>query len=61
MGSGSNPTEQKQHEIGTTMNEVTTQNNFDVLSIPKEQPSVLEEGEVTQAQDQPREENKALA
>ena len=51
MGSGSNPTGQKQHEIGTSMKEVTNQNNFDVMSIPEEQPSVLEEGEVPQAQD----------
>ena len=43
------------------MKEVTTQHNFDVMSIPEEQPSVLEEGEVPQSQDQTREENRASA
>ena len=51
MGSGSIPTRQKQHEFGRAMKEVTTQNNFDVLSISEEQPSVLKEGEVPQAPD----------
>ena len=41
------------------MKEITTQNNFVVLSNPKEQvPSVLEEGEVPQSQDHIQEENK---
>ena len=53
MGWGSNPIGQKQNEIGVAMQEITTQIFFDVLSNPEEQvPSVLEEGEVPQSQDQ---------
>ena len=48
MGSGSNP---KPKENATTMKEITTQNNFEVLSIPEEQVlSALEEGELPQSQ-----------
>ena len=44
------------------MKEITTQNNYEVMSIPEEQvPSILEEGEVPQSQDQTQEENKKLA
>ena len=43
------------------MKEITTQNNFEVLSIPEEQvPSILEEGEVPLFQDHTQEENKEL-
>ena len=53
MGTGSNPIGQKLNEIGATIKEITTQNNFDVLSNLEEQvPIVLEEGEVPQSQDQ---------
>ena len=62
MGSGSNPTGQKQNEIGAAIREITTQNNFDMLSNPEEQVlPVLEEGEVQQSQDLIREENKDSA
>ena len=40
MGSSSNPIGPKQHEIGTTMKGVITQNSFEVLNILAEQPSV---------------------
>ena len=41
----------KHKENGPTMKELSSQNNFEVLSIPKEQVlSVLEEGEVPQSQ-----------
>ena len=44
-----------------TMKEISTQNNFEVLSTPDEQvPSSLEEGELPQFQVQ-REENKATS
>ena len=44
------------------MKEITTQNNFEVLSIPEEQvPSTLEQGELPQSQDQSREENKEIS
>ena len=59
MGSGSNPTRQKKNENGIAMKEITSQNNFEVLSNPEEQVlPVLEEGEVQQSQDLIREENK---
>ena len=47
MGSGSNPIGQKHNEIGTTTKEMSSQNNFEVLSTLEEQVlSVLEEREV---------------
>ena len=43
------------------MKDISTQNNFEILSIPKEQvPSSLEEGELPQSQDHIQEENKEL-
>ena len=62
IGSSSNPTGLRQKENEAAMKEITTQNNYEVMSIPEEQvPSILEEGEVPQYQDQIREENKELA
>ena len=62
MGSSNNPIGLRQKENDPTMKEVTTQNIFEILSILEEQmPSILEEGEVPQYQDQIREENKELA
>ena len=47
MGLGSDP-KLKENEVA--MKEITTQNNFEVLSIPEEQvPSTLEEGELPQS------------
>ena len=61
IGSSSNPTGLRQKENEAAMKEITTQNNFKVLSIPEEQEaSILEEGEVPQYQDQIQEENKEL-
>ena len=58
MGSGSNP---KPKENAAAMTEITTQNNFEVLSITEEQVlSALKEGELPQSQVQIREENKDL-
>ena len=59
MGLSSNPTRKKQNEIGRAMKEITSQNNFEVLSNPEEQAlPMIEEGEVQQSQDLIREENK---
>ena len=59
---GSNPSGQEQKENGAYMKEISSQNNFEVLSILEEQMlSVLEEGEVPQPQNQTSEEVKGPA
>ena len=48
MGTGSNPSGQKPKENGATMKEISSQNNFEVLSIPEDQVLLMiQEGEVT--------------
>ena len=57
MGIGSNPSGKKSRENGAAMKEISSQNNFEVLSIPGDQvPLVLEEGEINQSQNQTSEE-----
>ena len=56
MGSGNNPTGQKQNETETTIKEIISQNKFAMLSNPEEQAPILEEGEVQQSQGMIREE-----
>ena len=59
---GSNAFGRKQNENGAAMKEISSQNNFEVLSSPEEQVlSVLEEGEILQPQNQTREEVKDIA
>ena len=51
MRSGSNLSGKKPKENGAAMKEISSKNNFEVLSIPKNQVLlVLEEGETTQSQ-----------
>ena len=49
MGSGTNPTGQKQNETEKTMKEIISQNKFAMLNNPEEQAPILEEGEVQQS------------
>ena len=56
MGTGSNPSRQKSIENGAIMKEISSQNNFELLSVPEDQvPLVLEEVEFPQPQNQIRE------
>ena len=61
MGLGSILSGKKQKENGPAIKELSSQNNFKVLSIPQDQVLwVLEEGEVPPSQNQASEEVKSL-
>ena len=61
LGTSSNSSRKKQKENGAAMKEPSSQNNFELLSIPEEQVLlVLEEGEVPQFQTQISEEVKSF-